>query len=82
MEQAVEQAEIWFGSPSIRMLGELKGHWGELKELLVAGKIVGGAVHDARVAAICREHGVKEFWSTDRDFSGMKGTAVRNPLLA
>jgi toxin-antitoxin system PIN domain toxin len=82
LEQALEQVEIWFGSPSIRMLGELKGHWGELKELLVAGKIVGGAVHDARVAAICREHGVKEFWSADRNFSRMKGTAVRNPLLA
>ena len=82
MEKALEQVEIWFDSPSLRMLGELSGHWDELKKILLTGKIIGGAVHDARVAAICREYGVKEFWSADRDFTRMKGIAVRNPLLA
>ena len=82
LEKALEQVEIWFESPSLRILGELKGHWSELKEILTAGRIVGGVVHDARVAAICREHGVKELWSADRDFTRMKGVVVRNPLLA
>ena len=35
-----------------------------------------------RVAAICREHGVREIWSADRDFSRIMGLRVRNPLLA
>jgi len=81
LPKALEQVEIWLESPSIRILGELKGHWQELRNILSAGRIVGGTVHDARVAAICREHGVQEIWSADRDFSRVKGLTVRNPLV-
>jgi toxin-antitoxin system PIN domain toxin len=81
VEKALEQVEIWLESPSLCVLGELVGHWKELKEIVSGGRIVGGAIHDARVAAICREHGVPEIWSADRDFTRMKGLAVRNPLL-
>lgn len=82
LAKAIEQAEIWMESPSLRLLGELRGHWKELKALLLSGRIAGGAVHDARIAAICREHGVQELWSADRDFSRLSGVVVRNPLVA
>jgi toxin-antitoxin system PIN domain toxin len=81
-EKALEQVEIWLESPSLRVLGELAGHWRELREVVSSGRIVGGAVHDARVAAICREHGIREIWSADRDFTRIKGLTVRNPLLS
>lgn len=80
--KAIEQVDIWMESPSLRLLGELKGHWAELREVLTAGRIVGGAVHDARIATICLEHGVRELWSADRDFSRIARIAVRNPLTA
>ena len=48
-----------------------------LKEIVSGGRIVGGAVHDARVVAICREYGVREIWSADRDFSRIMGLRVR-----
>jgi len=79
--KAIEQVEIWLESPTLHPLGELKGHWKELKEMLLSGRITGGAIHDARVAAICREHGVQELWSADRDFNRLAGVAVRNPLV-
>lgn len=82
VEKALEQVEIWMESPSLRVLGELTGHWKELRGIVRGGRITGGAVHDARVAAICREHGVREIWSADRDFTRIKGLAVRNPLVA
>ena len=78
--KAIEQVDAWMESPSLRLIGELKGHWAELHEVLKAGRITGGAVHDARVAAICLEHGVRELWSADRDFSRVARIAVRNPL--
>jgi predicted nucleic acid-binding protein len=78
--KAVEQVEMWMESPSLRILGELSGHWVELKKLALKGRITGGAMHDARVAAICVEHGVRELWSADRDFTRMSGLVVRNPL--
>jgi predicted nucleic acid-binding protein len=39
-------------------------------------------VHDARVAAICRDHGVRELWTSDRDFSRFPQLTVVNPLVA
>lgn len=79
--KAIDQVEIWLESPTLQLLGELKGHWSELKRGLLSGRIAGGAVHDARIAAICREHGVHELWTADRDFSRLAEVAVRNPLL-
>jgi predicted nucleic acid-binding protein len=51
-----------------------------LKKLCQSGKIAGPVVHDARIAALCLDHRVKELWSADRDFSRFKGLKVRNPL--
>jgi uncharacterized protein len=82
LAKALDQVEIWLGSPSLRMIGELKGHWKELRGLAAAGRVSGGAIHDARVAAICLEHGVRELWSADRDFGRLPRITVRNPLVA
>ena len=82
LSKALGQVEIWLESPSLRTIGELKGHWKELRELVESGRVAGGAIHDARVAAICREHGVREIWSADRDFGRLAGVTVRNPLVA
>jgi predicted nucleic acid-binding protein len=63
------------------LLTESTTHWTTLRELLVDGRIGGAQVHDARVAALCRQHGVRELWSADRDFSRFPGLKVVNPLL-
>ena len=78
---ASAQVSEWLASPSLVMLHEGAGHWATLQQLLVAGRVVGGQVHDARIAAICIEHGVREFWSADRDFNRFPSLTVRNPLV-
>lgn len=75
------QIEAWMESPVLMMLGETSTHWTTLKEVIGAGKTLGPAVHDARIAAICEQHGVKELWSADRDFSRFPKLRVRNPLI-
>src|SRR5580658_7813642 len=81
IEGAITQVEIWLESPSLRLIGELGIYWQNLAEILRHGKINGPKVHDARIAAICKTHGVSELWSADRDFSRMRGVKVTNPLL-
>ena len=80
--QAGAQLSDWMASPSLVLLHEGASHWATLQRLLVAARIVGGQVHDARIAAICIEHGVREFWSADRDFNRFPALKVRNPLVA
>lgn len=44
------------------------------------GKMLGPRVHDARVAALCLQHGVTELWSLDRDHGRIPELKVQNPL--
>ncbi len=78
---AIDQIDAWLESPSLVLLAESDGYWQELKRLLVAGRVAGPRVHDARIAAICRYHGVGELWSADRDFGRFPDLNVVNPLL-
>ena len=78
--EAVAQIEAWMTSPRLILLAENDGYWNELRNLLDRGRVVGPSVHDARVAALCLLHGVRELWSADRDFGRFPGLHVRNPL--
>lgn len=81
-EQAVEQVDAWLASPSVALLAEGIDHWRQLVGMLAQGQVSGPKVHDARIAAICVEHGVSEFLTSDRDFSRFPRLRVSNPLIA
>jgi toxin-antitoxin system PIN domain toxin len=78
---ALDQVDSWLESPSLVRLAEGSDYWPLLRAALVSGRIAGAMVHDARVAAICLQHGVRELWSADRDFSRFPELTVRNPLI-
>jgi toxin-antitoxin system PIN domain toxin len=80
-EAALDQVQAWLESPSLTLLAEAEGYWPELRNALEQGRIAGPQVHDARVAALCRLHGVRELWTVDRDFGRFPGLSARNPLL-
>jgi uncharacterized protein len=79
---AIDQIEAWLEAPALVLLAETEGYWPELRAALEAGRILGAQVHDARIAALCRLHEVRELWTADRDFSRFSGLRVRNPLVA
>jgi toxin-antitoxin system PIN domain toxin len=81
-DAALEQVDAWLESPSLVLLSEGPEHWSELRPLLVAGRIVGPRVHDARIAALCLAHGVRELWTADRDFGRFPTLVTANPLAA
>jgi toxin-antitoxin system PIN domain toxin len=81
LSDALLQVECWLECPSLSALGEMLGYWDTLKAALLGGKVSGGMIHDARIVAICRQHGVTTLWSADRDLSRFAGVKVANPLL-
>lgn len=78
---ALDQVEAWLESPSLVMLGEDEGYWDTLKAQLTGSRVVGPRVHDARIAALCRRHQVRELWTADRDFSRFPDVPASNPLV-
>jgi uncharacterized protein len=78
---AADQIAAWLESPSVVPLSEGETYWSALSSLLSHGKVGGSLVHDARIAALCLSHGIRELWSADRDFSRFPRLRVTNPLV-
>ena len=78
---ALEQVDAWLESPTVVMLAERVDYWPVLCDTVRETKVAGAMIHDARIAALCRHHGVRELWSADRDFSRFVDLRVTNPLL-
>ena len=72
----------WQESPGLQLLHEGPGYFEKLERLCSSARVAGGKIHDARIAAICLNHGVTELWTADRDFSLFPELKTRNPLLA
>jgi predicted nucleic acid-binding protein len=68
-------------SPQLHLLAESPGYFEKLRELALAAKLSGPRIHDARIAALCLHHGVRELWTADRDFSMFPKLKTRNPLV-
>jgi toxin-antitoxin system PIN domain toxin len=79
--KAIDQVDAWLESPSLVLLAESADYWPVLKSALENGRVSGPQIHDARIAALCIQHGVRELWTADRDFSRFPGLQVKNPLI-
>lgn len=79
-EQSWRQLVAWTSSPSVRLIGETE----EFPEILVSfvrrPRVIGGVVHDARIAAICVAHGAEALLTRDRDFSLFPELTTRDPI--
>jgi toxin-antitoxin system PIN domain toxin len=80
-EIAFTQLREFRDHDNLMFLSESDGYLPRLEQIALAAHIRGGAIHDARIAAICLHHGVSELWSADRDFSRFPALQTRNPLL-
>jgi hypothetical protein len=80
--RAIDQIEAWLESPSLVLLAESAAHWPALRPLLAGARVQGSLVHDARIAALCLQHGVTTLWTADRDFARFGALLAVNPLTS
>ncbi len=80
LHDALIQVDCWLESPSLFLIGETADHWTIARSVMETSRIAGPLVHDARIVAVCVEHGVRVLWSADRDFSRFGDLKVENPL--
>lgn len=82
MALAIEQVQAWCQSPSVTAIGETGVHLATFSAIVTAANLTGPKIHDAKIAAICLQHGVSELWTADRDFSRFPALKTRNPLIS
>jgi uncharacterized protein len=81
LDLAFQTVEVWGLGDNLVFLSEQPGYLEELQEVATPAKAQGGRIHDARIAALCLFHGVRELWTADRDFSAFPKLKIRNPLV-
>jgi toxin-antitoxin system PIN domain toxin len=81
LQTALDQVAEWLSAPSVVLLSEGDAFWAVFRHTLESGRVAGGQVHDARVAALCVANGVRELWTADRDFGRFADLKVHNPLV-
>ena len=79
LDLAIDQINAWLQSPTLALTTETTTHWPTLPAALLVSRATGPRVCDARVAALCRQHGMHEPWSADRDFGRFAGITIANP---
>lgn len=77
---ALKAVSEWMRADNFSVLGEAGTHFDTLRGLIEKGRVAGAQIHDARIAAICLDHGASELWTADRDFLKFPSLRVRNPL--
>ena len=80
-DEALNQIDLWMQSPSLQLLSEQPGYWNDLKAIVKPAQVSGPQIYDARIAALCLHHGVRELWTADRDFQKFPALKTRNPLV-
>ena len=81
LPEALGFLERLFDSPQLHLLAESPDYFEKLRVLALAARVSGPRIHDARIAALCLHHGVRELWTADRDFSMFPKLKTRNPLV-
>jgi hypothetical protein len=81
LSEALGFLDSLFAAPQLQLLSESSGYFDRLREIATAARLKGPRIHDARIAALCLHHGVRELWSADRDFSAFPQLTARNPLV-
>ncbi|MSP22915.1 MAG: PIN domain-containing protein [Dehalococcoidia bacterium] len=82
-------AEAWtfieglLATPSLTVLGHTSAHAGAMAGLIAGvADLQGGFSHDAHIAALMREHGVRTIYTRDRAFRRFPFLEVIDPLSA
>lgn len=76
-----DSVDAWLAGGNLNLIGESDGYLDKLRGQATAARVQGPLIHDARIAALCLHHGVRELWSADRDFGRFPELKVHNPLV-
>jgi len=82
ISEALDFIATLTGTYGCFVLDESARHFDTLARVLTASGVTGAKMHDARIAAICSDHGVQEFLTADRDFGYFPWLNTVNPLVS
>lgn len=80
-ERAWSFVEALLAAPSVALLVETDRHARVAAEIVGSDRaLLGNRIHDAHIAALMKEHGIRRIYTRDTDFHRFRFLEVRDPL--
>ena len=76
MQDALAAIEGLLESPRLMVLNPGPHFWPMLADIVRQADVRGNLLYDAQIVAVCRENGVTDILSEDRDFSRFQGMTL------
>lgn len=76
LNEAIAFAKSLLDAPSCRLLRPGNNYIQHFFEILQSADARGNLVFDAQIVALCREHGISEVLTNDRDFERFGGLSI------
>lgn len=80
IDEAWSVVAVLIEAPHVTLLGPGPWHAAAAERMLLAPGVRGNLVHDAHIAAVLAEHGVRRIYSRDQDLHRFPGLQVVDPL--
>lgn len=77
-EHAISSVGYLLSRPNARILYPGDGFWPLLAGAVLEAGATGNLIYDAQIVAVCREHGIDEILTEDRDYARFPGITVRS----
>ncbi|HJR53420.1 MAG TPA: TA system VapC family ribonuclease toxin [Gemmatimonadota bacterium] len=81
LDRALRSISNLLKSPTLLLLSATHRHVEVMERVVSDSGATGNVVHDAHIAALCIEHGIREIVTGDRDFRRFEGLTVINPFV-
>jgi hypothetical protein len=78
--EAISRLHLLSRSPSLSFIGPGPTHLSSLVNIAEPSGAKGNLFFDVQIAALCREHGIAEILTLDRDFARFAGIKARRPF--
>ena len=80
LDRALRSIENLLRSPTLLLLSETSRHAEVMARVVGGAGTTGNLVHDAHIATLCLEHGVREILTGDRDFARFEELTTVDPF--
>lgn len=81
-ENATRNVDSLLALSHVRSPSEEAGFWRTFYDTLADADVRGNLVGDAHIVALMRHHGVRDIWTSDRDFRRFDGIRVLDPFAS
>ena len=80
IDDAAANIEMILSRPHVQAVGESDRFWPRFRGVIDDARPTGNLIPDAHIVSLMLENGIREIWTSDRDYRRFEGIAATDPI--